>query len=122
MAAAHLALKHPEVFGCALSQSGSFWFDPAVGSGYAATYDLQTGALTRQFADSPRLPVRFYLEVGLFEQGAVHNMVLENRRLRDLLLAKGYPVAYSEFLGGHDVCCWRGSIADGLIALLGNSR
>jgi enterochelin esterase-like enzyme len=122
LAAAHAALRHPEVFGCVLSQSGSFWFNSSVGSGYAATYDTETGWLTRQFIASPRLPLRFYLEVGLFEQGAVHNMVLENRRFRDVLEAKGYPVTYSEYLGGHDYCCWRGSVADGLVALLGGSK
>ena len=121
LGAAHAALRHPKTFGGVLSQSGSFWFNPSVGSAYAATYDTETGWLTRQFAASPRLPVRFYVEVGLFEQGAVHNMVLENRRFRDVLEAKGYPVVYSEFLGGHDYCCWRGSLADGLIALLGGS-
>jgi enterochelin esterase-like enzyme len=87
--------------------------------GHAATYDTDTGWLTRQFAASPRLALRFYLEVGLFEQGAVHNMVLENRRFRDVVEAKGYPVTYSEYLGGHDYCCWRGSFADGLVALVG---
>ncbi|MGH9768813.1 MAG: hypothetical protein ACREAB_15385 [Blastocatellia bacterium] len=35
------------------------------------------------------------------------------------LVAKGYPVTYSEYNGGHDMLCWRGSLADGLIALVG---
>jgi enterochelin esterase-like enzyme len=122
LAAAYAALRHPEAFGGVLSQSGSFWFDPSIGAGYAAKYDIPTGWLTRQFASKPRQPLRFYLEVGLFEQGAVHNMVLENRRFRDVLQAKEYAVTYSEYLGGHDYCCWRGSIAYGLIALLGGLR
>jgi len=29
------------------------------------------------------------------------------------------PFHYVEFLGGHDFVCWRGSIADGLIYLIG---
>ena len=121
LAAAHAAFHHPDVFGCVLSQSGSFWYSPSVGDSHAAKYDTETGWLTRQFAKAPLHPVRFYLEVGNFEQGAVHNMVLENRRFRDVLEAKGYHVTYSEYLGGHDYVCWRGSIADGLIMLLGNS-
>ena len=48
--------------------------------------------------------------------------MLENRRMRDTLTARGYPVTYSEYNGGHDALCWRGSIADGLIALLGAPR
>ncbi len=122
LAAAHAALRHPEVFGCVLSQSGSFWYNPSVGSGHAATFDTETGWLTRRYASAPTQHLRFYVEVGLFEQGAVHNIVLENRRFRDVLEAKGYAVTYSEYLGGHDYCCWRGSFADGLIALLGRSR
>jgi enterochelin esterase-like enzyme len=31
-------------------------------------------------------------------------------------------VIYSEFDGGHDYFCWRGSLADGLIALLGDVK
>jgi hypothetical protein len=41
-----------------------------------------------------------------------------NRNFRDILKLKEYPVTYSEYDGGHDYLCWRGSVADGLIALL----
>jgi hypothetical protein len=83
---------------------------------------IETGWLARQYATAPRLPLRFYLEVGTLEQGMSINLVLENRRMRDTLTARGYPVTYSEYNGGHDALCWRGSIADGLIALLGAPR
>jgi enterochelin esterase-like enzyme len=122
LAAAHAALRHADVFGRVLSQSGSFWFNPSVGSSHAPKFDTETGWLTRQFVASPQRPVRFYVEVGLFEQGATPHMVVENRRFRDVLEAKGYAVTYSEYVGGHDYCCWRGSFADGLVALLGDQR
>ena len=39
-------------------------------------------------------------------------------RLRAVLRAKGYPVRYAEFSGGHHFLCWRGTLADGVLALL----
>ncbi len=125
LGAAYCGLRHPEVFGNVLSQSGSFWFFEGWKSD-ADTLDrnvfMDSGWLTRQFAKSPRLPLRFFLEVGVLEQGIPLNMVLENRRLHDVLIAKGYPVTYSEYNGGHDMLCWRGSLADGLIALVGKQK
>jgi enterochelin esterase-like enzyme len=74
---------------------------------------------TPQFETTQKLPLRFYLEAGLFETDAPLNILTENRRRRDVLKAKGYPITYSEFAGRHDYLNWRGSLADGLIALAG---
>jgi enterochelin esterase family protein len=125
LAAAYCGLRHPEVFGNVLSQSGSFWLFEGWKSDadvFERNVFMDSGWLTRQFAKSPRLPLRFFLEVGMFEQGIPINMVLENRRLHDVLTAKGYPVTYSEYNGGHDMLCWRGSLADGLMALIGKQK
>jgi len=121
LAATYAGLTHPELFGNVLSQSGSFWWQPD-------WQDAETEAEfcwhARQFATRPRLPLRFYLEVGLLETGRPPRddhpgQIIANRHLRDVLEAKGYPVQYAEFCGGHDYLCWQGSLADGLIALLG---
>lgn len=116
LAAAYAAFRHPERFGGVLSQSGAFWWPPAG--------DDEPDWLTRQFVASPRLPVRFYLEVGLLEGlGAVGtDQPAANRRLRDVLRAKGYAVRYEEYNGGRDYVRWRGTLADGLIALLGGGN
>ena len=42
--------------------------------------------------------------------------------LSELLLAKGYEVHYQQFNSGHDYLNWRGTLADGLIALVGLDR
>jgi len=117
LCAAYCGLTHPEVFGNILSQSGSYWFTQDWRKALSMRYLAGTGWLIEQYAMRPKLPLRFYMEVGKFESGALQ--VATNRHLRDVLQLKGYPVVYSEFYGGHDYFCWRGSIADGLIALVG---
>lgn len=120
LAASFAAYAHPEVFGRVLSQSGSYWWKPTFTMGEGAEDDEEWEWLTRQFVSAERLPVRFYLDVGVLETRAgmgAPTMVLSNRHLRDVLLARGYQVHYAEFAGGHDYACWRGTLADGLIAL-----
>jgi enterochelin esterase family protein len=87
--------------------------------------DDEPNWLTRQFIARPRLPIRFYLTAGKDEfdpSGNGRGILTTSQHLRDVLLAKGYEVHYNEFYGGHDFLSWRGSLADGLIALLGNPR
>ncbi|MCS0637475.1 enterochelin esterase [Streptomyces sp. LP05-1] len=106
LTAAFAAFHRPDRFGLALSQSGSFWWPD----------DTERGSewLTRQYASGERRPVRLKLEVGAQEW----MLVTENRRLRNVLRARGYQVAYEEFNGGHDYACWRGGLASGLAELL----
>jgi enterochelin esterase family protein len=117
LAATFAGFKAPEVFGNVLSQSGTFRWNIREREGVR---DLNEEAwLIRQFVASPKLPLRLYLEVGLLERSDTEDMVVMNRRIRDVLEAKGYEVAYSEYNGGHDYTCWRGSLADGLLWLTG---
>lgn len=125
LAAAYCGMRHPQVFGNVLSQSGSYWYSEGwkeEANLFDRNFFADSGWLTRQFATLPRLPLRFFLEVGMMEQGIPINMVLENRRLHDVLVARGYTVTYSEYNGGHDMLCWRGSLSDGLIALVGKQK
>jgi enterochelin esterase-like enzyme len=115
LAAAFAGLRHPEVFGNVLSQSGSFWWAPEG----AEEHEW----LSSQFARSPHRDIRFYLNVGLLEGGPSPNnspsQLVCNRHLRDVLRARGYDVTYRELNGGHDYIGWPAGLADGLIALLG---
>jgi enterochelin esterase-like enzyme len=120
VAAAHCAFYHSDVIGNVLSQSGAFFVrnDPDEMQLWPITQD--TGDIVTAYRESPRLPIKFYMEVGRFDaSGAILG---NNRELRDVLLLKGYSVDYHEFDGGHDYLWWRGSLADGLIALLGSEN
>ena len=69
--------------------------------------------------------LKFYMDAGSFEvdtSGGGGAILEPSRHMRDVLLAKGYQVHYRENVGGHDYLSWRGSLADGLIALLGVSK
>jgi enterochelin esterase-like enzyme len=118
LAAVFAGLQHPEIFGNVLSQSGSFWWKPKD--------DAESEWLAKQFVKSPKLPIRFYLDVGLLEVGPIPDdgpsMVVVNRHMRDVLQAKGYSVYYKEFYGGHEFFNWRGTLSDGLLALIGKDK
>jgi len=125
--AAFVGLKHAEVFGNVLSQSGSFAWKP--------NGEKEWEWLNRQFASSPRLPLRFSFEAGLLEgtwwwRSLVRpstdgppvidpTLLAANRNLRDTLQSKGYSVHYTEFNGNHTLFNWRGTLANHLIALVG---
>ncbi|TWU35755.1 Enterochelin esterase [Novipirellula aureliae] len=117
LASAFLGLKHPEIFGNVMSQSGSFWWAPG---GFEAKGNVESQWLTRQYVTAPLQPVHYYLDVGTFETPS--EILPCTRHLRDVLQAKGYDVKYNEFVGGHGYFYWRYSLADGIIHLLGASQ
>jgi enterochelin esterase-like enzyme len=120
IASAYAGLRHPETFGNVLCQSGSFWWDTPKPDPYA-----EYNFFAAEFLKSPKLPLRFYMDAGAFEvdlSGRGLGILEPSRHMRDVLLAKGYEVHYQENVGGHDYLSWRGSLADGLIALVGIQR
>lgn len=125
LASAYAGLRHPETFGNILSQSGSFhWIPPNSGNSSNSQTDSEPNWVARQFIASPKLPLRFYLDAGSDEidfSGNGNSILLTTRNLRDVLLAKGYEVHFQEFAGNHDYLSWRGTLADGLIVLIGKT-
>jgi enterochelin esterase family protein len=120
IASVYAGLRHPETFGNILCQSGSFWWIAPKPEPYA-----EPNYLAKEFVKSPKLPLRFYMDAGLFEgdlTGSGISILDPSRHMRDVLLAKGYEVHYQENVGGHDYLSWRGSLADGLLALVGLGR
>lgn len=92
--AMHLAFNHPEVFGLVASQSGAFqWPEPG---------------LVQEFAAAERKPLKIHLDAGMYELYDFHRSLLDqSREMRKVLEAKGYPLQYHEFSGGHNFTSWR---------------
>lgn len=118
LASATVAMRHPEVFGNALSMSGSFWWSPP------GTPEDQREYVAGLIAAGEVLPLRFFLAAGLFETGAhgTAGILDTSRHLRDVLQAKGIPVTYRDYAGGHDYLVWQGVLPEGLIALFGGDQ
>jgi enterochelin esterase-like enzyme len=92
LTATYIAYLHPDVFGNVLTQSGAFW------RGNEGADDPAEW-LTSQLRNKPRLPLRFYVEVGSEETRRSPNGVIfveANRHLRDVLAMKKYIFRYSE--------------------------
>jgi predicted alpha/beta superfamily hydrolase len=102
-------LRHPEVFGAAAVLSPSLWF--------------AGGAIFSEVERSPLVPARIYLDIGV-QEGPRH--VGNARRMRDLLLSKGYRLNQDlrwleSRCGRHDERSWGRRFARALPFLLGPS-
>jgi enterochelin esterase family protein len=112
-AAADIAIQYPNQFGNVLSQSGAF----------------AGGQIQQAYLNADRAPIRFYIDVGLYDNNAAaalpldesslaQGLTMANRHLRDVLTAKGYAVTYRETGGEHNWLHWRATLAEGLMTLL----
>jgi enterochelin esterase-like enzyme len=117
LASMWLGYRLPHVFGNVISQAASLWWGP----GFRMDVPRSAGGYTpewliEQYSQSPRLPVRFWMEIGLLEHPAL--MIEPNRRMKAVLEAKGYQLKYSEPCGAHDTALWRGTLASALEKML----
>lgn len=116
LAAAYVALVHPEIFGNVFSQSGAFW------RGAAGSNSPPFEWLTGQYYAQPRKDVRFFVHVGSGEThralGSGPVFIDAVRRFRDAVKSKGYNVTYTEVPGGqHYPGTWRPRLPVGIVAL-----
>lgn len=110
--AMNVATLHPEVFGNAISMSGSYWWSP---EGVVP----ETNWMADRILAAPDLPIRAYIAAGHFEyaKGGDGDIRESSRLLYGVMRAKGYDVTWAEFSGGHDSFAWRGVLGQGLLAL-----
>ncbi|MGD8544540.1 MAG: alpha/beta hydrolase-fold protein [Candidatus Bathyarchaeota archaeon] len=107
----YAALLHPHIFGKVASQSG-----------YLSRND---DWIINEFKANPRKSVNFYLDCGIYEKnvgGIYGDFTIGNRKMRDILKAKGYKFTYKEFSEGHNWGNWRSRISAILMTFFGDSR
>lgn len=98
LSALKITLDHPDCVGNAVAQSSSLW---------------QCDMLDR--ASQARTDANIWLEVGAYEPV----LLPYHPPLVSALRSSGATVHYREYVGGHDMACWRGGIGDALAVLLG---
>ncbi|HTI15389.1 MAG TPA: alpha/beta hydrolase-fold protein [Dictyobacter sp.] len=103
-----LAWQHPHLFSVVGSQSGCFTATP---QGNDPHHDPEW--LTAQFARTPTLPVRFYLDTGQIEW-----LLAPNRRFAALLADKKYTHYYAERPSGHTWATWEQGLVPGVRFLI----
>jgi enterochelin esterase family protein len=114
LAAAHLATVAPDQVGWVIGQSAALWWPGDEDGGLSGEAVLAGYDEGPEAAESS---VRFFLEAGSHEG----ELLAANHRFREVLEKGGYATSFREYRGGHDYACWRGGLADGLIAALGSA-
>jgi enterochelin esterase-like enzyme len=107
VAALHLSASHPGQFGSVVAGSPALWWPGENGQ-------LRGADLAAAYA-SHAPAGRLFLDAGT-EEG---DLLTGARSFRRTLESAGRQMTYREFRGGHDHACWRGSLADGIVDVLG---
>jgi len=102
LAALYTGLRLPHLFGRVLSQSGAFNLKGE---------DTILFDLVQHF---PSSPLKIWMSVSQYEW-----LLPANRRMHELLVAKGYAVTYREHPSGHNCTSWRNEVWQGLELMFG---
>ncbi len=100
-AASFIAFKHWKHIGNIISQSGSYWITGTEQQNHWI-YPTEKGKLIDAYSKSPKLPLKFYMDIGLYDSGAA--MLGMNREFRSILEITGYEVDYNDFKGRTWLC------------------
>jgi enterochelin esterase family protein len=95
--ALYTGLRVPQVFGRVLNQSGAFELGE------------QETVVSQLVRHMPHQPLKIWMDVGRFEW-----LLEPNRRLNELLQARGYDVTDREYNAGHNYPAWRDELWHGL--------
>ena len=102
----YLGLQHPTVFGRLAIQSPAFWVTESA--------QYWSGPSLFQMAEwADPAPFRVYMS-----SGTIGDAAPEARRMRDILLGRGWDLTYREVPEGHSWGNWRALIDEAAIALL----
>ena len=94
----YMAMTYPEIFGNVVAFSSNV-----------------LPSIAARYAESPRLPVRIYLDLGTYD---IVQLIPKVRSLRRVLLQQGYDHRYAEFHDGHSWANWRSHLDDALLFVL----
>lgn len=111
-----IAINHSNIIGNVISQSGSYWITDNDKQNHWM-YPSKQGKLILAYKKSRKLPIQFYMDVGLYDAGA--SMLGMNREFRSILKLKGYQLDYNEFNGGHSYLNWKQTLSNGIISIFG---
>lgn len=116
--ASYAGLRHSDIFGNVLSQSGSYWYKR---DDYKCSEEEKDKLwMTSEFEKANHLPLKFYINVGKIEPKV--SMIDTNIQFKNDLINMGYDVKFELFKSGHDYWYWGETIANGLIFLLGKNN
>lgn len=102
--ALYTGARFPRVFGNVLSLSGAFMW---------RSIDMVVFDLLEQ---GQRRPLKIWLDVGVYD---MPELLTANRRMKDMLVRRGYSMDYREYHAGHNHPAWRDEIWRGLEYLYG---
>lgn len=108
LAAAYVAHLAPDLISAVIGQSAALWWPGDESGGLAGE------AVIAAYEGQDAGAVRFFLEAGSEES----ELLAANVRFHQVLEKRGDDVRFRVYRGGHDYACWRGGLADGIVAVL----